>query len=182
MLHKVRRIVTGHNAAGQAVVIEDAEASNLLFSPARPDGGLINLWLTENVPAEVDAPDPLTGPPHGLLPPTGGTMFRFFQIPPGDKRGVPPSEETRAATRAAFVAMGAGHHHDARGPHQGMHKTRSVDYIILLKGEATLILDADERDMQPLDVVIQRGTNHAWANYGTEPALLMAVLVDGRVE
>jgi hypothetical protein len=45
----------------------------------------------------------------------------------------------------------------------------------------TLILDADERDMQPLDVVIQRGTNHAWANYGTEPAVLMAVLVDGKL-
>ena len=180
MLHKVRRIVTGHNAEGQAVVIEDAEAANLVFSPARPDGGLINLWLTECVPADVEAPDTLTGPPRGLLPPTGGTMFRFFQIPPGDKRGQPPSPEVRAATAAAFAAMGAGHEHDPDGPHQAMHKTRSVDYIILLKGEVTLILDEDERGMRPLDVVIQRGTNHAWANYGTDPAVLMAVLVDGR--
>lgn len=178
MLHRVRRIVTGHDSRGRSVVVEDAEASNILAPPGR-DSGLINLWLTASVPADVDAPDPLTGPPHGLLPPRGGTMFRFFQIPPGDRRGEPPSAEVRAATAAAFAAMGAAHEHDPDGPHQAMHRTRSVDYIILLKGEVTLILDEDTRDMKPLDVVIQRGTNHAWANYGTEPAVLMAVLVDG---
>ena len=60
-----------------------------------------------------------------------------------------------------------------------MHKTETVDYIILLKGEVTLLLDEDERALKPLDVVIQRGTNHAWVNKGDEPAVLMAVLVDG---
>jgi len=178
-LHKVRRIVTGHDANGKAIVIEDGEATNVVASPARPDAGLTNLWLTPSVPADVDAPDPLAGPPHGLLPPKGGTIFRFFQIPPGDVRGQGPSEEVRAATRAAFEAMGATAEHDDHARHAAMHKTRTVDYIMLLKGEVTLILDADERDMKPLDVVIQRATNHAWANYGTEPAVLMAVLVDG---
>jgi hypothetical protein len=178
-LHKVRRIVTGHDAEGRAVVIEDAAATNVVSSPARPDAGLTNLWLTGAMPADCDATDPMIGAPHGLLPPKTGTIFRFFQIPPGDKRGEAPSEETREATRAAFAAMGAGAQHDDTARHAAMHKTETVDYIMLLKGEVTLILDADERDMQPLDVVIQRGTNHAWANYGTEPAVLMAVLVDG---
>ncbi len=180
-LHKVRRIVTGHDAQGRAVVIDDAEAANIVASPARPDAGLTNLWVTEAVPADCDAADLLSGPPHGLLPPRGGVIFRFFQIPPGDRRGEPPSKETREATRAAFAAMGATAQHDDSARHAAMHRTETVDYIILLKGEVTLILDADERDMRPFDVVIQRATNHAWANCGSEPAVLMAVLVDGKV-
>jgi quercetin dioxygenase-like cupin family protein len=59
-----------------------------------------------------------------------------------------------------------------------MHKSKTTDYIILLKGQITLMLDDGEVDLQPLDVVVQRGTNHAWVNRGTEDALLMAVLVD----
>jgi quercetin dioxygenase-like cupin family protein len=59
-----------------------------------------------------------------------------------------------------------------------MHKSTTTDYIILLKGEITLVLDKEERTLKPLDCVVQRGTNHAWVNRGTEPALLMAVLVD----
>ncbi|MDC3209035.1 cupin domain-containing protein, partial [SAR86 cluster bacterium] len=56
-----------------------------------------------------------------------------------------------------------------------------VDYIILLKGEVTLILDEEEVALKPFDVVVQRGTNHAWANNGSEPALLIAVLIDSNI-
>ena len=50
-----------------------------------------------------------------------------------------------------------------------------------LKGDVTLILDEEEIDMKPFDVVVQRGTNHAWVNNGTEPALLIAVLIDSKI-
>ena len=63
-----------------------------------------------------------------------------------------------------------------------MHKTETVDYIILLKGDVTLILDEEEIDIKPFDVVVQRGTNHAWVNNGTEPALLIAVLIDSDIK
>ena len=59
-----------------------------------------------------------------------------------------------------------------------MHKTKTIDYIILLEGDVTLILDEDEVQLKPFNVVVQRGTNHAWVNNGTEPALLIAVLID----
>jgi quercetin dioxygenase-like cupin family protein len=62
-----------------------------------------------------------------------------------------------------------------------MHKTETVDYIILLKGEVTLILDEEEVALEPFDVVVQRGTNHAWVNNGSEPALLIAVLIDSNI-
>jgi quercetin dioxygenase-like cupin family protein len=62
-----------------------------------------------------------------------------------------------------------------------MHKTNTIDYIILLKGDVTLLLDEDEVNLKPHDVVVQRGTNHAWVNNGEEPALLIAVLIDSEL-
>ena len=60
---------------------------------------------------------------------------------------------------------------------------RSIsDYIILLKGDVTLVLDQEEVDLKPFDVVVQRGTNHAWVNNGDEPALLIAVLIDSNIK
>ena len=52
----------------------------------------------------------------------------------------------------------------------------------MLKGDVTLILDDEEVDLKPFDVVVQRGTNHAWINNGTEPALLIAVLIDSNIK
>ena len=62
-----------------------------------------------------------------------------------------------------------------------MHKTETIDYIILLKGDVSLILDEEEVRLQPFDVVVQRGTNHAWVNHSDEPALLIAVLIDAEI-
>ena len=62
-----------------------------------------------------------------------------------------------------------------------MHETDTIDYIILLKGDVTLILDEEEVKLQPHDVVVQRGTNHAWVNNGSDPALLIAVLIDSNI-
>jgi quercetin dioxygenase-like cupin family protein len=62
--------------------------------------------------------------------------------------------------------------------HPTMHRSQTTDYIVLLSGQITLVLDKEERDLKPFDVVVQRATNHAWVNRGTEDALLMAVLVD----
>jgi quercetin dioxygenase-like cupin family protein len=59
-----------------------------------------------------------------------------------------------------------------------MHRTHTTDYIVLLSGKVRLVLDKEERDLEPFDVVVQRGTNHAWVNTGSGEALLMAVLVD----
>ena len=77
---------------------------------------------------------------------------------------------------------GAAHHRVDTSKHPAMHKTKTVDYIILLKGDVTLILDEEEVDIKPFDVVVQRGTNHAWVNNGTEPALLIAVLIDSNIK
>ncbi len=74
--------------------------------------------------------------------------------------------------------MGAAHERIDTSRHPAMHKTKTIDYIILLSGDVTLLLDEDEVRLKPFNVVVQRGTNHAWVNNGDEPALLIAVLID----
>jgi quercetin dioxygenase-like cupin family protein len=62
-----------------------------------------------------------------------------------------------------------------------MHRTQSLDYAIVLSGTASLVLDdGSETVLRPGDVVIQRGTDHAWVNKTDEPARMAFVLVDGR--
>jgi quercetin dioxygenase-like cupin family protein len=62
-----------------------------------------------------------------------------------------------------------------------MHTTRTVDYIIVLSGRVTLLLDKGEVELRPFDVVVQRGTNHGWVNRGTEPAVMAAILIDAKL-
>ena len=111
-----------------------------------------------------------------LSPVKGGTKFRYFQINPIPE-GI-PDEAIEAATAEAFEKIGASHHRVDTSKNAAMHETDTIDYIILLKGDVTLILDEEEVKLKPHDVVVQRGTNHAWVNNGTEPALLIAVLID----
>ena len=178
-LYQGRRIVTGHDEQGRSIVISDAPPENVVPNPSDADRGHINFWRTENVPASnATFIDPMTGPPCPLPPPEGGTMFRFFQIAPEkNEAGLSKEERDRRMARM-FEAAGAAHARLPMNRHPSMHRTDSVDYIILLKGEVTCLLDIGEVHMKPFDVLIQRGTNHGWVNYGDEPALLVAVLID----
>ena len=178
MLRPVRRIVTGHDDAGKSIVISDQTSPHVLENPVRPGRGLTDLWRTDQSPASN------AGAPDGadrqvtLNPPEGGSVFRFFQINPAADEAELSAEEREARYATVFEAMGATQDRVDTSRHPGMHKTRTVDYIILLQGEITLILDDGEIDMRPLDTVVQRGTNHSWQNKGTEPAILAGILID----
>jgi len=115
-----------------------------------------------------------------LSPVANGSKFRFFTVNPDDPSLSAAEREARVATY--FAGMGAAHERVDTTRHPSMHLTKTVDYIILLSGEVTLLLDEEERDLKPFDVVVQRGTNHAWVCKGKEPALLIAVLVDASFE
>jgi hypothetical protein len=179
MLQPVRRIVTGHDAEGRSIIVSDGRATNLVSSPERPNRGLTNLWVTDRVPASnAGNADTVAGPAVGLHPPKNGIVFRFFQIAPEKEVAHLSEAERQKQAAAIFAAMGAGHARVNTGRHSSMHKTETVDYIILLSGEVTLLLDEGEAKMKPFDVVIQRATNHGWVNYGDIPAVLVAVLID----
>ena len=173
----MRRIVTGHNQEGRSIITIDGPPARSIVEDV---GGLFELWNTDgNI---IDTKDNLDRADQDIIlsPPTGGTKFRYFQINPTPE-GI-PMEIMQEIAADAFEKIGAGHHRVDTSKHPAMHKTETIDYIILLKGDVTLILDEDEVTLKPHDVVVQRGTNHAWVNNGDEPALLIAVLIDSDLE
>ena len=173
----MRRIITGHNDKGKSIVSIDGPPARSIGEDV---GGLYELWNTDgNDVVSTDAID-RADDDIILSPPSGGTKFRYFQINPLPE-GI-PDDMLQEIAADAFEKVGASHHRVDTSKHPAMHKTETVDYIILLKGDVTLILDDEEIDIKPFDVVVQRGTNHAWVNNGTEPALLIAVLIDNNIK
>ena len=168
-----RRVVTGHNASGKSVVLIDGPPARIFGTDTR---GLAEIWNSDNVPVDTRDTTDRADIDVVLSPVANGSKFRFFAIAPDDPCTSDSEREARITER--FAAMGAAHERVDVSRHPAMHQTKTVDYIILLSGELTLLLDEDERDLKPFDVVVQRGTNHAWINKGTEPALLVAVLID----
>ena len=173
----MRRIITGHNENGKSIITMDGPPARSIGEDV---GGLFELWNTDG--NEVISSDLIDRADDEIIlsPPSGGTKFRYFQINPLPD-GV-PEDMLQEIAADAFEKVGAAHHRVDTTKHPAMHKTETVDYIILLKGDVTLILDEEEVDIKPFDVVVQRGTNHAWVNNGTEPALLIAVLIDSDIK
>jgi len=173
----IRRIVTGNDARGFAVVVSDGPTPHLRTSPGRPGVAFTNVWTTDRMPADASQTiDPVT-PAMGLAPPRNGTNFRIVEFGP-EREHEPVDPE---AARKAFVAMGAAEHALAGGPaprHPFMHETPTLDYGIVLSGEITLVLDDSEILMRAGDVCIQRATNHAWSNRSSAPCVMAFVLID----
>ncbi len=167
MERKLRRIITGHNEEGKSIVAYDG--------PPR-SSYLTEIWVTDGSPADNKHKNDAAKRKVRLEPPSNGSLFRFSQVNPEDPSR--PIEEVERETAAGFAAVDASHCRPDTSRDPRMHKTKTVDYIILLEGELTLLLDEDEVELKPFDVVIQRGTNHAWINKGSKPALLAAVLID----
>lgn len=174
----MRRIVTGDDADGRSVIIIDGPPS---ASAGEPDvGGLFEIW--EDIASGPIDPHDHRDLGNGtaiLGPRPGNVQVRWFVMQPTPP-GV-PKEALDAATRAAFATVGGAHHiiDQTRAP--GMHETHSLDIVCLLQGDVSLILEGAETRLKPGQVVIQRGTNHAWEAHGG-PALLLAVLIDRPIE
>ena len=169
----MRRIITGHNENGKSLISIDGPPAKSIGEEA---GGLYEIWNTEGSGLDSSSLKDRADLDILLSPEKRGTKFRYFQINPIPE-GI-PDEAIEAATAEAFEKIGAAHHRVDTSKNAAMHETDTIDYIILLKGDVTLILDEEEVKLKPHDVVVQRGTNHAWVNNGTEPALLIAVLID----
>jgi hypothetical protein len=110
-----------------------------------------------------------------LGPRKGGVQVRWFVANPLPE-GLPKDVLDQTA-RGVFAEMGGAHHVIDQSRHPAMHETPTLDVICLLQGEAMLILEDGETRLKPGNVVIQRGTNHAWQAIGG-PAFFLAVLID----
>jgi len=173
-LPTIRRIVTGNDAQGRSRIIEDAPARAVRTVAERPGYRSVNLWRTVGMPMPIGAPDDIEAH-KGILPPEGGTILRIIDFPPEPQD---PAERDRRI-RATFTGMYKDATHDGR-KHPGMHLTDTVDYAICLEGEIWSVMDEGETLMKAGDVLIQRGTNHAWANRSQKTARICFVLMDGK--
>jgi len=167
-VRQLRRIITGHGENGRSIVVAEKPSSDF--------GTLHSMWVTDGAPASYATEDAVEGRRVKLEPPPYGTHFLLFRVEPDDP--ALDSAELAARVASGFERVGAAHCQPdtSRSPH--MHETGTIDYIIVLEGEVTLLLDEDEVDLRPFDVVIQRGTNHAWLSKNGQSALLAAILID----
>jgi mannose-6-phosphate isomerase-like protein (cupin superfamily) len=177
----IHRVVTGHDADGKAVVASSGPLPRVIEIAAIPGTVFHEVWSTAGVPARVDnGSDPTTGP-LTLPPPSQGTRIRFVDIPPDSDEFLAhgAARMKEAFTQAGDVTASTV---KADSPHPLMHRTESIDYGVVIEGEMTLVLDESEVLLKPGSVVVQRGTNHAWANRSGRPCRMLFVLVDGRYE
>jgi mannose-6-phosphate isomerase-like protein (cupin superfamily) len=177
----IHRVVTGHDALGKAIVASSGPLPTVVEIAAIPGTVFHEVWSTTGSPAPVgNEPDP-TIVPLALPPPKDGTRMRFVDIPPDSDVLL---AQGAAGMKAAFSQIGdeKASTVKAGSPHPLMHRTQSVDYGVVIEGEMTLVLDDSEVPLKPGSVVVQRGTNHAWANRSGKPCRMLFILVDGQYE
>ena len=171
MIWRVRRVVTGHDASGKSVFLTDTLAPNVKEMASMPGLALTDLWETSGAPASNIGTRDAAERTVRLEPPARGTILRIVEFPPDAQW------RNRADARDAFDSIGAGHAPDTSSADPMMHKTGTVDYIIVLKGEIWAVLDTGETLLKAGDILVQRGTNHSWSVRGTEPCVIAAVLI-----
>lgn len=155
---KIHRVVTGHDSEGKSIITSNGSLTNVIELNMIPGLVLHEVWNTVGMPVLINnGIDPTSGL-FELGPPKNGTKIRFADIPPETK-------EFRLLK-----------------PHPFMHITKSIDYSIVMEGEITLVLDDSEVDLQRGAVVVQRGTNHAWANRSSTVCRMLYILIDGQYD
>ena len=173
MIEKTRRVVTGFDADGKSIVAIDGPPGSL----SAHGGGLGEVWVTDGI-ADNSIKGDLAKRPVILEPPAGGSVCRFFVVEPEDKklsaknsRSRPPQDSKRSEASIADPIPRAV---------RGCIRRALLTMSSCLTARSRLILDKGEVALKPFDVVVQRGTNHAWVNRGSKRALLVAVLIDAK--
>ncbi len=180
MPSKFRRVVTGHDAQGRAIIQSDSPPDRVKTLAGAGGPTFYEVWNTRESPARIDR---ASGEPNEqgiiLSPPKGGTRIRVLDIPPETAE---VANQAAADARALFAEVGAEsastNSGNARHPH--MHRTETVDYGIVLEGEITLLVDVGEVTVRAGDIVVQRGTNHGWANRSGKNCRIAFILIDGK--
>jgi mannose-6-phosphate isomerase-like protein (cupin superfamily) len=173
MERQLRRVVTGHEADGKAVVLFDGAPVRVRQVPESGTKSWL-LWVNDSTPADVGGSQDRGDRTIGIPPPPGGSIFRIVEFHPIDHTKLP----------ADYMAHAVGADHTpAKGwppRHPAMHRTRSVDYAVVMSGEIDMLLDDSEIHLKAGDVIVQQCTNHAWVNRGSEPCRIAFVLIDAK--
>jgi hypothetical protein len=161
----VRRIVTGENEQGRSVFVSDGPAPNHTTDPSTPVAQV--LWVTGE--ASAPGPDPAPAGQAFGFHSKGGSLLRVVDFPPDE--AYEPDQLARFLDEHGVRDKG-----NAR--HFWFHKTQSLDYAIVLEGEIHALMDEGETLMRTGDILIQRATNHSWANRSGKPCRMAFVLLD----
>jgi naringenin degradation protein FdeH len=173
MSKDVRRVVTTVDRDGKAVVLLDDVNQH---AKVRPHGTVTRLlWVADETPADMSGSADRAAREIGIAPPAGGSIFRIVEFPP-------TSKEVEALP-LDYQHKIIGDHSPKRGlppRHPMMHRTRSIDYAVIMSGEIDMLLDDTEIHFKAGDVLVQQGTNHAWVNRGSEPCRIAFILIDAQ--
>ncbi len=171
MVWSVRRVVTGQGADGRSRILFDGPAGCVQEMQSMPGVALTDLWETTGAPADNGGDVDSVLRPVRLTAPNNGTVFRIVEFP--------PDTEWRQGANAgsAFASIGAHGAPDAGSDDPMRHKTATIDYITVIRGEIHAIVDDGEVLLKPGDTFVQRGTMHSWSVRGTEPCVISVVLV-----
>ena len=165
----VRRVVTGLDENNHAVVLFD---SRIALKQDSPVISSTNFWITDDTPPSLSKQE-TANRPIGVSPPDNGTKFRLVEF-------APLSPEIEAKLPPEMIMKGVSHAPERGIPvkHPMMHRTRSLDYAVILSGEIDMMLDDTSVHLQQGDVIVQQATNHGWVNHGTKPCRILFVLMD----
>ena len=177
----VRRVVTGHDKDGKAIVLSDGLVERVYTNPLRPGHRSSDIWETRGMPVPVAAEesDPVAIVSSFLSP--LGVKIRISELEPEPEsvRTIDPkvaADWYRDSGHTASSTFGKG------GRHPLMHRTETIDYAVVLEGQMTLVMDDQEIVLNTGDVVVQRGTNHAWSNRSSKRVRMLYILIDGRFD
>jgi quercetin dioxygenase-like cupin family protein len=140
----IRRVITGHDAEGNAIVKIDETCSH--HQEGRPGAQICNVWTTETAPANNSGQQDDGKRAGKFTMIENGSVFRIIEFKPGVQ--------------------------------QRVHRTDTIDYIVVMSGEIDMELEAgNEVHLKSGDVMVQRGTVHNWINRGSESCVLAVILI-----
>jgi len=169
---EVRRVVTKIDSSGKAVVMLDGQVQLTSFRSPNPAS---EMWVTESSPPDFSWTADRGKTKVGLVPPKNGTIFRIVDF-------VPTTQKIESMDINTMMKV-VGDHAPVKGlppRHPMMHRTRSVDYAIIMSGEIDMLMDEGEVHLKSGDVVVQQATNHAWVNRSGKPCRVAFILMDSR--
>ena len=172
-LKSTRRIVTGHDAQGKAVALYDAAITAKQRSAG--GNGMTLLWVTGESPVDMSSSNDRAQTPVKVPPSDNGTIFRIVDFAPTPTGGYGAVDHHQI-----LVSMGIDPATQGYARHENTHRTRSIDYALVLEGEIDMLLDDTEVHVKAGDVLVQQGTNHAWVNNSGKPCRIAFILIDGK--
>ena len=168
---EIRRVVTKLDSSGKAVVMIDEKTK--LVAP-RPPNLVANIWVADKAQPDFSWSDDRGKTKVGVAP-KAGSIFRVVDFAPESAGGHPTD------VNAMMKVIGADAPKKGLPPrHPGMHRTRSLDYAVIISGEIDMLLDEGEVHLKAGDVVVQQATNHAWVNRSGKPCRVAFILMDSQ--